>query len=155
MIQTFCVRPPRHSRVPLLILLQLPQEYSTMAILQTLLTVASVASLATGYELKATYDASNFFDDSSFRFYNGWEKFTHGLAFYISKEEATELGLARIEDGKVRLGVDTNQVLTPKEPGEGYGRKNIRLEGVQTFDNGLFIADFDHLPSGCGMWPAL
>ena len=77
-----------------------------MAILQTLLTVASVASLATGYELKATYDASNFFDDSSFRFYNGWEKFTHGLAFYISKEEATELGLARIEDGKVRLGVD-------------------------------------------------
>ncbi|KAH6851998.1 concanavalin A-like lectin/glucanase domain-containing protein [Alternaria alternata] len=126
-----------------------------MAILQTLLTVASVASLATGYELKATYDASNFFDDSSFRFYNGWDKFTHGLAFYVSKEEATELGLARIEDGKVRLGVDTNQVLTPKEPGEGYGRKSIRLEGVQTFDNGLFIADFDHLPSGCGMWPAL
>jgi hypothetical protein len=29
------------------------------------------------------------------------------------------------------------------------------LEGVQMFDNGLFIADFDHLPSGCGMWPAL
>ena len=48
-----------------------------MAILQTLLTVASVASLATGYELKATYDASNFFDDSSFRLYNGWDKFTH------------------------------------------------------------------------------
>jgi hypothetical protein len=126
-----------------------------MAILRTLLAVAAVVSLTTGYELKAKYDASNFFDDGSFRFHNGWDKFTQGLALYVSKEEATQLGLARIEGGKVHLGVNTTQVLPPQEPGEGYGRKSVRLEGVQTFDNGLFIADFDHLPSGCGMWPAL
>ncbi|KAG9189563.1 hypothetical protein G6011_06431 [Alternaria panax] len=125
-----------------------------MAILRTLVAVASVVSLTTGYDLKAKYDASNFFDDDSFRFHNGWDKFTQGLALYVSKEEATRLGLARIEDGKVHLGVDTDQVLIPQEPGEGYGRKSVRLEGVQTFDNGLFIVDFDHLPSGCGMWPA-
>jgi hypothetical protein len=130
-------------------------EYLSMAILCTLLALASVASLTTGYELKAHYDASNFFDDGSFRFHSGWDKFTHGLALYVSKDEATSLGLARIEDGRVHLGVDTTQVLTSQEPGEGHGRKSIRLEGVQTFDNGLFVADFDHLPSGCGMWPAL
>jgi hypothetical protein len=126
-----------------------------MTILRTLLAVTSVICLTAGYELKAEYNASNFFDDSSFHFYDGWDQFTQGPALYVSKEEATSLGLARIEDGRVRLGVDTTQVLTPQEPGEGYGRKSVRLEGVQTFNNGLFIADFDHLPSGCGMWPAL
>ena len=126
-----------------------------MAILRTLLAAASVLCLTTGYELKAEYNASNFFDNGSFRFYNGWDQFTQGMALYVSKEEATSLGLARIDDGKVHLGVDTTQVLPPQEPGEGYGRKSVRLEGVQTFDNGLFIADFEHLPSGCGMWPAL
>ncbi|KAI4637939.1 hypothetical protein J4E83_000757 [Alternaria metachromatica] len=125
-----------------------------MAILRTLFVAASVLCLTTGYELKAEYNASNFFDDGSFRFYNGWDQFTQGMALYVSKEEATSLGLARIDDGKVHLGVDTTQVLPPQEPGEGYGRKSVRLEGVQTFDNGLFIADFEHLPSGCGMWPA-
>jgi hypothetical protein len=126
-----------------------------MTILRTLLAVTSVICLTAGYELKAEYNASNFFDDSSFRFYDGWDKFTQGPALYVSKEDATSLGLARIEDGRVRLGVDTTQVLSLQEPGEGYGRKSVRLEGVQTFDNGLFITDFDHLPSGCGMWPAL
>ncbi|KAH6878326.1 concanavalin A-like lectin/glucanase domain-containing protein [Alternaria rosae] len=125
-----------------------------MAILRTLLVAASVVCLTTCYELKAEYNASNFFDDGSFHFYNGWDKFTQGMALYVSKEEATSLGLARIDDGKVHLGVDTTQVLLLQDPGEGYGRKSVRLEGVQTFNDGLFIADFEHLPTGCGMWPA-
>jgi hypothetical protein len=126
-----------------------------MTILRTLLALTLVASLTTGYELKAQYDASNFFDDGSFRFHSGWDKFTQGLALYISKDEAISLGLARIEDGRVHLGVETTQVLASQEPGEGHGCKSIRLEGVQTFDNGLFVADFDHLPSDCGMRLAL
>ncbi|RAR07383.1 anaphase promoting complex subunit protein [Stemphylium lycopersici] len=105
------------------------------------------------YELKAKYDASNFFDKDSFQFYDGWDIFTKGLALYLPKEAATSLGIARIEDDKVYLGADTRST-SSQEPGEGNSRKSIRIEGTQTFDNGLFVADFDHLPSGCGVWPA-
>ena len=120
----------------------------------TFLAIAPLIYHATGYGLKAKYDASNFFDEDSFLFYNGWDVFTKGLALYLPKEEANSLGIARIEDDKVYLGVDTENT-SSQEPGEGNGRKSVRLEDTQTFDNGLFVADFDHLPSGCGMWPAL
>ena len=120
----------------------------------TFFAIAPLIYHTTGYELKAKYDASNFFDEDSFLFYNGWDVLTKGLALYLPKEEATSLGIARIEDDKVYLGVDTENT-SSQEPGEGNGRKSVRLEGTQTFDNGLFVADFDHLSSGCGMWPAL
>jgi hypothetical protein len=128
-----------------------------MAILHLLLVIAAGLYItATGYELIAKYDASNFFDESSFRFYVGNDVFTHGLALYVPKHEAIELGLAKNKDNKVHLGVDTTSKLDSATPGEGNGRKSVRLEGVRTFDNGLIIADFDHLPAqACGQWPAL
>jgi hypothetical protein len=33
-------------------------------------------------------------------------------------------------------------------------RESIRLEGKRHFNRGLFILDIDHVPSGCGVWPA-
>ena len=60
-------------------------------------------------------------------------------------------GLARIVDGKVFLGVDNNTIVNSKP-----GRKSVRLEGFYSFERGLLIADFDHLPgNACGIWPAL
>ncbi|RYY77614.1 glycosyl hydrolase family protein [archaeon] len=34
------------------------------------------------------------------------------------------------------------------------GRDSIRLESTNTFTKGLFILDLDHMPHGCGSWPA-
>ncbi|KAF1945102.1 hypothetical protein EJ02DRAFT_297452, partial [Clathrospora elynae] len=126
-----------------------------MAILHVFFVLASVLHLTLGYELKAKYNASNFFDNSSFQFYTGNDRFTDGFALYVSKEEATSLGLAQIKDNKVYVGVDTASVVDSPTPGQGKGRKSIRLEGIDTFDGGLIISDFDHLPSSaCGQWPA-
>ncbi|KAF1838567.1 hypothetical protein BDW02DRAFT_390966 [Decorospora gaudefroyi] len=126
-----------------------------MAILHILLASASLLYPTASYELKANYDASNFFNESSFQFYAGADTFTDGAALYVSKNEAVELGLAKIEDNKVYLGVDTTSTFVYEGVGSDTGRKSVRLEGVETFDNGLVIADFDHLPSGgCGQWPA-
>ena len=33
-------------------------------------------------------------------------------------------------------------------------RESVRLEGKRRFDRGLFILDVEHMPSGCGVWPA-
>ena len=34
------------------------------------------------------------------------------------------------------------------------GRKSVRLESKNTFFGGLLIHDLDHMPTGCGSWPA-
>ena len=38
---------------------------------------------------------------------------------------------------------------TPEGP-----RDSIRLEGKTRFNRGLFLIDLDHMPAGCGTWPA-
>ena len=127
-----------------------------MAIPHILLAIPSLLYLTAGYELKANYNASNFFDESSFLFYDGYDKFTDGIALYVPKAEAVSLGLARYQDDQVYLGVDNTIILDKSTAGPGNGRKSVRLEGVQTFDNGLIIADFEHLPSGgFGQSPAV
>jgi len=39
-------------------------------------------------------------------------------------------------------------------PTEEGPRDSIRLEGKARFNRGLFIIDLDHMPAGCGTWPA-
>jgi hypothetical protein len=124
-----------------------------MAVLRVLLAIASLLCLTAGYELKANYNASNFFNDSSFLFHDGYD--TDGLALYVPKTEAILLGLARYQDDRVYLGVDNSSILDSSTADPGNGRKSVRLEGVQTFNKGLIVADFEHLPSGCGQWPGL
>lgn len=63
------------------------------------------------------------------------------------------MGLYQIDDrtGVVRLGVDSTNSYSVTD----RGRPSIRLESKDTFDQGLFIADFLHMPpSHCGLWPA-
>lgn len=50
----------------------------------------------------------------------------------------------------VRLGVDSTNYY-----GMGEGRPSIRIESKESYNHGLFIADFAHMPpSDCGLWPA-
>lgn len=105
----------------------------------------------TAYKLDKQLDASNFLD--SFDFINSNDKYQNGSASYVSKDEAVSMGLARVVENLVYLGVDNTSVIdvTPQS-----GRKSVRLESHDTIDHGLIIADFEHLPgSACGMWPAL
>ncbi len=123
-------------------------------VLASWLVSANAASAASsGYTLKSNYDATNFFDPGSFTFYNGWDSFTQGFAMYQGKDQALAQGLANYTEGQVYLGADWEQTVASTQ--SGNGRNSVRLEGVNTYDNGLFIGDFDHLPSGaCGQWPA-
>ncbi|KAF2502976.1 hyaluronidase, partial [Lophium mytilinum] len=101
------------------------------------------------YTVKKTWDASNFFDE--FNFYSDVDP-THGFVNYVNKHTALNAGLAKITNGKVRIGADSNSVL---DPNAKRGRKSVRLESKAQFDHGLLIGDFDHLPgSACGIWPS-
>lgn len=76
---------------------------------------------------------------------------THGTVDYISRPRAEALGLARATREGVFLGVDSKSVVGPSE----RGRKAVRIESLRFFGPGrLFVVDVDHVPEGCGVWPA-
>ncbi len=128
----------------------------TMSLRNTLLFLGPLIHSSSAYILRTTYDSTNFFDTSSFSFYDGYDVFNHGFTLYKSKADALSSGIAKITtDDKIYLGVDTTTKLTNLVEGPGNGRGSIRLESAETFDNGLLIADFEHMPAGgCGLWPA-
>jgi hypothetical protein len=77
-----------------------------MALLHLLLAIGSLMHLTGGYDLKAKYDASNFFAVDIFYFYEGYDKFTSGLAEYVSNDDAMRLNLGNTDSDKVYLGVE-------------------------------------------------
>ncbi|OAA32150.1 glycoside hydrolase family 16 protein [Moelleriella libera RCEF 2490] len=100
-------------------------------------------ALATSYAGEALLSGFNWFDgpDPS-----------HGSVSYQSRPNAEAKGLFSVDEttGVVRLGVDSTNKYSL-----GEGRPSIRLESKAAFNQGLFIADFLHMPpSQCGLWPA-
>ncbi|CCX16225.1 Similar to Endo-1,3(4)-beta-glucanase xgeA; acc. no. Q5BAP5 [Pyronema omphalodes CBS 100304] len=51
----------------------------------------------------------------------------------------------------VYLGVDHDNKLSTTD----QGRRSIRVESKEKFNHDLFVLNVDHLPWGCGVWPAL
>lgn len=78
---------------------------------------------------------------------------THGSVQYVDLVTANTSGLigtisvSSPLDGAVYLGVD-HTTKTSKRP-------SVRLESKETFGKHLLIADVLHMPSACGVWPAL
>ncbi|QSZ34450.1 hypothetical protein DSL72_006044 [Monilinia vaccinii-corymbosi] len=98
------------------------------------------------YNLKDTYNSSNFF--SSFSFFTDADP-THGYVSYKSQSAATSLGLINTTNGQVYLGVD-HSTYNPSD-----GRASVRLTSYKAYTHGLFIADIAHMPASiCGVWPA-
>ncbi|PHH84669.1 hypothetical protein CDD83_1579 [Cordyceps sp. RAO-2017] len=101
------------------------------------------------YSLAASYTGASFL--SAFNWFDGVDP-SNGFVAYQGRSGALAKGLFSVDEGTgvVRLGVDHKHTYRPDE-----GRPSIRLESKDTFDHGLFIADFLHMPpSQCGLWPA-
>ncbi|KAL7937964.1 glycoside hydrolase family 16 protein [Trichoderma chlorosporum] len=89
---------------------------------------------------------------SSFNWFDGIDP-SHGFVSYQNRQNAQSMGLYNIDErtGVVRLGVDSTHSYSITD----RGRPSIRIESRETYDHGLFIADFLHMPpSHCGLWPA-
>ncbi|KAL3707176.1 hypothetical protein TMatcc_005153 [Talaromyces marneffei ATCC 18224] len=124
------------------------------------------------YELASVYDSTNFFNQFSFFSAFNLPIFlytsdpTHGFVQYVDANTARTSGLTRIVNNtQIYVGVDnlttlnypTNNAVPDSDvpASTANGRKSVRLESRQTFDWGLLIADFAHIPSSiCGTWPA-
>lgn len=77
---------------------------------------------------------------------------THGFVLYQNRSEAERIGLVQMVGDVAAIMVDYKTVI---EDPLGYGRKSVRIESTATYNHGLVIADFSHLPKAqCGTWPA-
>ncbi|EED22418.1 conserved hypothetical protein [Talaromyces stipitatus ATCC 10500] len=116
------------------------------------------------YQLVSLYDHTNFFNQ--FTFFTASDP-THGYVQYVDANTAQASGLAQmVNTNQIYLGVDNvtilnypnGSIVTDSDDSASIakaGRKSVRLESRQTFDQGLLIADFAHIPNSiCGTWPA-
>ncbi|KKY21993.1 putative mixed-linked glucanase precursor [Phaeomoniella chlamydospora] len=113
-----------------------------------LFSSALLPTCGASYILKSDYNYLNWFN--SFIVENIADP-TGGYVEYVSQSEAQSSGLYKVSGNQVYIGVDNTTTLSST----GTGRKSVRLSSGATYDSGLFIADFAHLPGGqCGSWPA-
>ncbi|QDS68056.1 hypothetical protein FKW77_009771 [Venturia effusa] len=114
------------------------------------------------YSLVDDYNVSNFFDKFDFDTTRDYLK-SGGFVDYLDRSNATESGLTiPSPDGHgVYIGVDhSHDIFIDKSVmtewyNQQFGRPSVKLVSIPTYTHGLFVFDVQHMPVGCGVWPAL
>ncbi|WEW56102.1 hypothetical protein PRK78_001537 [Emydomyces testavorans] len=101
------------------------------------------------YELVDNYAGNALF--GNFTFFTEPDP-TQGFVKYVGESEARKNGLVGVSNSSygnlALMGVDRTNV-APK------GRQSVRITSKKAYNQGLFIADFAHVPeTTCGTWPA-
>jgi len=103
------------------------------------------------YQLLELQEGESFFD--FYDFYDGADSLgSAGYNTYVSKQRAQELGLIQVTQDSKTDG--SSVVYIQSAPTSEGPRESVRLEGKRRFERGLFLVDLDHMPAGCGVWPA-
>jgi hypothetical protein len=101
------------------------------------------------YKLLECQEGRKFFD--FYDFYEGKDSLgSAGYNYYVGKDKAWSDGLVNVTEEK-----NGDQfVYIQSQATEKGMRDSVRLEGKRRFNHGLFILDLEHMPVGCGVWPA-
>ncbi|KAI8082170.1 concanavalin A-like lectin/glucanase domain-containing protein [Thamnidium elegans] len=113
-------------------------------LIKVALTTALFSSVANAWSLHSISAGSNFIN--FFNFYTGADP-THGFVQYVDQSTAAANNLVYMQGEQTIIKTD-NTTVTPG------GRPSVRLESKSTYNYGLFILDLEHMPVGCGTWPA-
>lgn len=86
-------------------------------------------------------------------FFSGWSFWTakdpsRGSVKYVGFTEAVQARMINATPARVYIGADTAGIATEE------GRRSVRIESRATYNEGLFVATIDHVPTGCSLWPA-
>lgn len=71
---------------------------------------------------------------------------SNGSVEYVDQETAIGAGVASATASQAYLGVDMVSTVAK--------RKSVRIQSKAVYNAGLFVADVQHAPTGCGTWPA-
>ncbi|KAH9019591.1 concanavalin A-like lectin/glucanase domain-containing protein [Lactarius deliciosus] len=88
-------------------------------------------------------------------FFQGWDWVTkddptHGRVNYVSQAEAQNKSLTYADGGKFFMRTDDWTIVSPS----ARGRDSIRISSQNTYNEAIFVLDLQHMPAGCGTWPA-
>ncbi|KAH9047159.1 concanavalin A-like lectin/glucanase domain-containing protein [Lactarius hengduanensis] len=88
-------------------------------------------------------------------FFQGWDWMTkndstHGRVNYVSQAKAQNKNLAYADGGKFFMRADNRTIVAPS----ARGRDSIRISSQKTYNEAIFVLDLQHMPAGCGTWPA-
>jgi hypothetical protein len=97
-----------------------------------------------GWLLDSTHQGASFFD--GFDFFTASDP-THGFVKYVDKDTATSKHLTYNQGSQTIIRAD-NTTVTPN------GRPSVRIVSKAAYNKGVFLLDLEHMPTGCGTWPA-
>ncbi|KAH9072099.1 glycoside hydrolase family 16 protein [Lactarius deliciosus] len=100
------------------------------------------------YTLEDHYSAQDFMNESLWSYFTKADP-TGGQTKYLSHADASEAGLAYVQNGQAILAVDSKNDLPL-----GAQRDSVRIASTKAYNGGLFIADFAAMAHGCAVWPA-
>lgn len=83
---------------------------------------------------------------SSFTFWDSADP-THGFVDYLGQSAAQSAGLISQSSSNVKMRADSTNTVTT-------GRPSVRIASNKSYNSGLIVMDADHMPTGCGTWPA-
>mmetsp|Transcript_96859 Transcript_96859/g.252571 ORF Transcript_96859/g.252571 Transcript_96859/m.252571 type:complete len:628 (+) Transcript_96859:1-1884(+) len=120
----------------------------------------AVTMAATDYEQSETFMGQDFFEPFRWSFHTA-EDPTHGTVDYLGYATAAIQGLVNATANRIYMGADHTSIIdsgagrrrTTSEGGP-RGRPSVRIMSRQSYNGGLFILRLDHMPTGCGVWPA-
>lgn len=118
--------------------------FSFLSALTLGFTILQTEVKAASWSLSTTINPSDF--DTQFNYFNATDP-TYGYVLYQNEADAKYNNLTGIANGKYFMRVDTTPV-------QSEGRRSIRLESKQTFQDGVYVLNVSHVPTGCAAWPA-
>ncbi|KAI0031213.1 hypothetical protein K488DRAFT_52606 [Vararia minispora EC-137] len=106
------------------------------------------------YTLKKTYQGSSFFDD--WTFYGNFDDTNNGHVIYLNRQDAFSQKLVSItQANNAIIRVDNFTTLPITSPTLVEKRNSVRINTNDLYGVGsLWVADFAHVPYGCGVWGA-
>jgi hypothetical protein len=105
-----------------------------------------LASEVFAYRLVDNFHGSSFF--GGWDFYGNRPDPTHGYVRYTTRDEATNWQLIKVAGDRVIIAADSTRTSS------GSGRASVKITTKKSYNGGLFVIDLNHMPEGCGTWPA-
>ncbi|KAI0329692.1 hypothetical protein GY45DRAFT_1346372 [Cubamyces sp. BRFM 1775] len=75
---------------------------------------------------------------------------THGRVNYLSQADAMNQNLTYASVDKFIMRADSQNVVSPT----ARGRNSVRITSLKAYDEAVVVLDLQHMPEGCGTWPA-
>lgn len=117
----------------------------------TLFVLAAILPIISSkYTLETSLNHTNFFDGTYWRFFTASDP-NNAYTNYVKKSTAQTNKYISTDPVKeqVYIGCDNTTVVASVR-----GRDSVRLESKQKYNGGLFMLHLEHMPTGCGTWPA-